>query len=144
MCRLYANTTPFYIWDLSILIFLVWCGGVLEPIPHIYRRKTGHKTESHMCYKNSKSGYAGIHFFIHVMLNCVQLFVTLCTVAHQSPLSMGFPRQSHGVGFHLLLQGVFLTQRWKPHLLSPALQADYLVSHWGSHSSYCCCCCCCC
>ena len=27
------------------------------------------------------------------MLSCVQLFVTLWTVAHQNPLSMGFSRQ---------------------------------------------------
>ena len=37
-----------------------------------------------------------------------------------------FPGKSTGVGCHLLLQGIFLTQRWKPHLLSPALQADSL------------------
>ena len=24
---LYANTTPFYITNLSVLVFLVWCGG---------------------------------------------------------------------------------------------------------------------
>ena len=35
----------------------------------------------------------GVHFFIHVMLSCVQLVVTLCTVARQAPLSTGFPRQ---------------------------------------------------
>ena len=32
------------------------------------------------------------------MLSCfsgVQLFVTLCTVAHQAPLSVGFSRQEH-------------------------------------------------
>ena len=40
----------------------------------------------------------GIHFLIYVMLSCVQLFVTLCTVAHQSPLSMGFPRQEYWSG----------------------------------------------
>ena len=74
-------------------------GGVLEPIPHIYRRKTGHKTESHMCYKkNSSQDMPGIHFFIHVLLSCVQLFVTLCTVAHQAPPSMGFPRQEYWSG----------------------------------------------
>ena len=29
------------------------------------------------------------------MLSCFQLFVTLWTVAHQNPLSMGFSRQEH-------------------------------------------------
>ena len=32
------------------------------------------------------------------------------TLAHQAPLSMGFPRQEYWVGCHFLLQGIFLTQ----------------------------------
>ena len=32
------------------------------------------------------------------VLSCVQLFVTLWTVAHQAPLSMGFPRQEFWSG----------------------------------------------
>ena len=32
-------------------------------------------------------------------LSCVQLFVTLCTVAHQAPLSMDFSRQEYWSGF---------------------------------------------
>ena len=31
-------------------------------------------------------------------VECVQLFVTLWTVAHQAPLSMGFSRQKYGSG----------------------------------------------
>ena len=31
-------------------------------------------------------------------LSCVQFFVTLWTVAHQAPLSMGFPRQEYWSG----------------------------------------------
>ena len=31
-------------------------------------------------------------------LSCVQLFVTPWTVAHQAPLSMGFPRQEYWSG----------------------------------------------
>ena len=41
-------------------------------------------------------------------------FVTSQTVAHQDPLSMGFPRNTgvgcNTVGCHVLLQGIFLTQ----------------------------------
>ena len=40
----------------------------------------------------------------------VQLFATLWTITCQAPLSMGFFRQSPGVGCHFLLQGIFLTQ----------------------------------
>ena len=32
------------------------------------------------------------------------------TIAHRTPLSMGFPRQEYWSGFHSLLQGIFLTQ----------------------------------
>ena len=47
----------------------------------------------------------------------VQLFVTLWTVAHQTPLSMAFPGKNTGVGCHLLLQGMFPTQGMHPHFL---------------------------
>ena len=33
------------------------------------------------------------------LLSCVQLFVTSQTVAHQTPLSVGFSRQEHWSGF---------------------------------------------
>ena len=36
--------------------------------------------------------------------NYVQLFITLWTVAHQAPLSMGFSGKSTGVGGYFLLQ----------------------------------------
>ena len=48
------------------------------------------------------------------------------TVAHQAPLSMGFPRQESGVGCHFLLQ-IFLTQGSNLHLLH--WQADSLPRH---------------
>ena len=47
------------------------------------------------------------------MLSCfnhVWLFVTLWTIAHQVPLSMGFSRQEYWNGLHALLQGIFSTQ----------------------------------
>ena len=47
----------------------------------------------------------------------VQCFATLWTVAHQAPMSMGFPGKNTGVGCHFLLQGIFLTQESNPHLL---------------------------
>ena len=53
----------------------------------------------------------------HIMCECmlsrfshVWLFATLWTVAGQAPLSMGFPELETGVGWHALLQGIFLTQ----------------------------------
>ena len=65
------------------------------------------------------------------MLSCVQLCETLWTVAHQAPLSMGFPRQDYWEGCHFLLQGIFLTQVSNPCLLS--WQVDSLpLYHLGS------------
>ena len=54
------------------------------------------------------------------MLSCfrhVQLFATLWTIAHQAPLSMGFPRQEHWSGLPLPLPGIFLTQGLNLRLL---------------------------
>ena len=47
----------------------------------------------------------------------VRLFVTLWTVAHQAPLSMGVCRQEYRMGCHFLLHGIFPTQGSNPHLL---------------------------
>ena len=48
--------------------------------------------------------------------SCVQLFVTLWTVAGQAPLSMGFSRQEYWSGCHFRLQGMFPTQGSNPPL----------------------------
>ena len=48
--------------------------------------------------------------------SCLTL-ATLWTVAYQAPLSMGFSRQEYGMGCHVLLQGIFSTQRPYSHLL---------------------------
>ena len=53
------------------------------------------------------------------LLSLIQLFVTLWTIAHQTPLSMGFSGKNIGVGCHILLQVVFLTQGLKLSLLCP-------------------------
>ena len=50
-------------------------------------------------------------------LSHFQLFVTPWTIAHQAPLSMGFPRQEYWKGCHSLLQGILPTQGSNPHLL---------------------------
>ena len=59
-----------------------------------------------------------------------QLCPTLCDpvdcVGHQTPLSVGFPRQENGVGCRLLLQGNLPDPGIEPG--SPTLQADALTS----------------
>ena len=60
--------------------------------------------------------------------SCVLLFATLCTIALQSPLSMGFSRQNTGVGCHAFLQGIFSAQGSNLHLLrSPALAGKFFI-----------------
>ena len=54
------------------------------------------------------------------MLSCFShawQFVTLWTVACQALLSMNYPGKSTGVGFHVILQGIFPTQGSNPGLL---------------------------
>ena len=64
------------------------------------------------------------------LLSYVRLFVKPWTVAHQTPLSMGFSKQDTGVGCHFLLQRIFPTQglnSGRPH----CRQTLYLLSHQG-------------
>ena len=51
------------------------------------------------------------------LLSCVGLFATPWTVAHQFYLSMGLPWQEYCRSSRFLLQGIFPTQGWNPHLL---------------------------
>ena len=69
------------------------------------------------------------------MLSClshVQLFATPWIVAHQAPLSIGFPGKNIGVGCHVLLQRIFPTQESNPPLTCFMLwQVGNLpVVHW--------------
>ena len=57
----------------------------------------------------------------------VQLCVTLWTVAHQPPLSMGPPSKNTGVGCHPFLQGILPTQGLNPGL-PPALAGGFFVT----------------
>ena len=56
-------------------------------------------------------------------------FVTLWTVAHQAPLSMGLSRRESGVGCHALLQEMFPTAGIEPtSLVSPALADGFFTT----------------
>ena len=65
------------------------------------------------------------------LLICVRLFGTPRAVAHQAPCPWSFPGKTTRVGFHFLLQGIFLTQGSNLGLLH--WQEDSLpLSHLGS------------
>ena len=61
----------------------------------------------------------------------VRLFVTLWTVSHQAPLSMGFSRQEYWSGLPFPSPGDLPDLGIKPR--SPALQADALTSEPPGH-----------
>ena len=50
---------------------------------------------------------------------------TLWTVAHQAPLSMGFPRQEYSSGLPFSFQGIFPTQI---KLTSPVLAGGFFTT----------------
>ena len=61
-------------------------------------------------------------------LCCVQLFAIPWTVAHQTPLSMGFSRQEYCSGLPCPSPGDLPDPGMEPaSLASPALQADSLL-----------------
>ena len=62
-------------------------------------------------------------------LSSVQLFVTTWTVAHQAPVSMGFPRQEYWSGVPFPSPGRLPDPGIKTR--SPALQADSFPSEPG-------------
>ena len=70
---------------------------------------------------------------MHVcVLSHVRLIATLCTVARQTPLSMGFSRQEYRSGLQFPPPGNLPDQGMEPAIpLSPALQVDFLpLSHY--------------
>ena len=66
------------------------------------------------------------------MLSCVWLFATPWTVAHQAPLSMGFPRQGYWSGLPFPSPGNIPDPGIEPiSLASPRWQTDSLpLCHW--------------
>ena len=66
------------------------------------------------------------------MLSCfsrVQLFMTLWTVAHQAPLSVGFSRQRYWSGFLCSPLGDLLDPGVEPlSLRSPALAGRFFIT----------------
>ena len=66
-----------------------------------------------------------------VAKSCPILFLTPWTVAHQVPLSMGFPRHEYWSGLPFSSPKIFLTQRSNLHLVHWQV-GSLLVSHQGT------------
>ena len=67
----------------------------------------------------------------------VPVFVTLWTVAARLLRPWGFSGKNTGVGCHVLLQGIFLTQGSHWSLMSPALAGGFFTisTTWEAHPS---------
>ena len=64
-----------------------------------------------------------MHACVGSRFSCVQLFVSLWTIAQQAPLFKEFsPGKNTGMGYHALPQGVFPTQG---SLASPVLAGTF-------------------
>ena len=84
-----------------------------------------------------------LYFLINISLcasvlscfSCVWLFVTLWTVAHQAPLSIGFSRQEYWGGLPFLLQGPSWPRIEPASPMSPAFAVRFFTANttWESH-----------
>ena len=60
-------------------------------------------------------------------------FATSWTVACQAALSMGFPRKNTGMGYHFLLQGIFLTEGLDQTCISYIVRQ--ILYHWATREA---------
>ena len=58
-----------------------------------------------------------------------RLCATPWTAAHQAPLSLGFSRQEHGVGYHFLLQCIKVKSESKVTQSCQILQTPWTAAH---------------
>ena len=74
---------------------------------------------THMLGKNLGGGAQALQNFCYclVVKSCPTLFDPMECSPLQAPLFMDFPGKNARVGFHFLLQGIFLTQGSNPCLL---------------------------
>ena len=73
--------------------------------------------------------------FVLSCFSCIWLFVTLWTVAHQAPLSIGFSRQEYWGGLPFLLQGPSWPRIEPASPMSPAFAVRFFTANttWESH-----------
>ena len=74
----------------------------ISSIKKLVITKSGLQSENSIHNHNVKCKMVVVLFCaVLSRINCVRLFATPRTVAHQAPLSMGFPRQEHWSGLLL-------------------------------------------
>ena len=93
------------------------CIGVVADLPRCLLSSSSHPFSSTIVLSDwspclwRKSPHLPRSGSMHAcVLSCVQIFVTPWTAAHQVLCPWNSPGKNTGVGGHLLIQGIFLTQ----------------------------------
>ena len=108
------------VWNKGTSMVKFWCGIISSFVEDQLLTVSPHG-------KGRESKFTGVFSYkLSRSLSRVRLFVTLWTVAHQTPLSMGFSRQEYWSGLPFPSPGDLPDPGIKPR--SPALQADALTS----------------
>ena len=79
-----------------------------------------------------------VRMCIHSCFSCVQLSVTLWTVAHQAPPSMGFSRQEYQSGLPCPPPGDLPDQGIEPTIYVTSWTAGRFFIHWATWEVYVC------
>ena len=108
------------VWNKGTSMVKFWCGIISSFVEDQLLTVSPHG-------KGRESKFIGVFSYkLSRSLSRVRLFAILWTVAHQTPLSMGFSRQKYWSGLPFPSPGDLPDPGIKPR--SPALQADALTS----------------
>ena len=124
-------------WEIWYLIYKICWMGLTENWTKqkkgwLHRSKSIKimQSENHEISKGKKKSFNDMHACMHARsLQCVPLFVTPWTVAHQVPLSMGFSRQEYWSGLPCPPPGDLPNPGIKPvSLMSPMLTGSIFTT----------------
>ena len=91
-----------------------------------------------LCVSEASLGYTAVHACVLSRFSGIQLFATPWTAAHQTPLSMGFPRQENLSGLPCPPPGDLPDPGIKPmSLASPALAGGFFTTNITQEALYC-------
>ena len=134
-----------YTWPVSSFnssgSFHFWHGHVAGLLPQQHPAWGGKCRYTHLhgleLRKVHSSASSGVFYYLGAqLLSCVQLFGIPWTIAHQAPLSIGFPRQEYQSGLPFPSPEDLPDPGMEP--ASPALLGHSLpLSHQGSPNWWC-------
>ena len=141
---------PFWIhrfsWDLCFPLspakyknFSIYCSTVIKYVHINHEIRAPEAGGSHyVAQEIIKIYFTQIHIcgYMLIRFSCVQLFVTLWTIAHQAPLSMGSSRQEYWSGLPCPSPGDLPKPGIKPTSLTcSALAGGFFITsaNWEAH-----------